>query len=82
MSIHTFGGVGDETFVNCPDGLLYGPAPDAEDTFSYCPYCGDDTDTESHRVDGELSEVFCEKTITSTYRFCPNCGVNLKEEVN
>ena len=78
MSTHSINGVGDDTFVNCPSGLLYGPAEDAENIFNYCPYCGEDTENKNHTVDKEISEVFCDNTIMSTYRFCPNCSVRIK----
>lgn len=75
MSDHTSSGVGAETAVYCPEANSeFGPKPSAQDTFNYCPYCGESTDSKNHRVDTEISEVFCEETGMSTYRFCPNCG--------
>lgn len=79
MTEHTVSGVGEQTIVTCSNGGLFGPASRAEDEYSYCPYCGEDTDNSSHRVDVSLSEVFCDESSMSNYRFCPNCGDRIEE---
>jgi hypothetical protein len=75
---HETAGVGEETRVRCPkDGALYGPHPDSTEPFHYCPYCGDGVDDEQHDAQTVDGEVFCEKTIMSTYRYCPGCGAEV-----
>lgn len=71
---HSFEGVGRETRVYCPEnGLLSVSEPQDFDP-DYCPYCGGDTENDSHRVDSEVCEVFCENSTQSTWRYCPMCG--------
>lgn len=73
---HKVRGVGRETRVLCePKTEAYGPHPDAENTFEYCPYCGSETDDGIHEsVEGVQGELFCPTTSMSTYRYCPGCG--------
>lgn len=68
-------GLGAATRVYCPrTEEWYGPHPEAGFDVSFCPYCGGDATNDDHRIDREVCEVFCENTIQSTWRFCPNCG--------
>ena len=70
---HLAYGVGGDTKVECPvDNRAYGPAGSFD--VDYCPYCGAETSDGEHRVDRYVSEVFCENTGMSTYRYCPGCG--------
>lgn len=70
---HLVYGVGEETKVECPvHDRAYGPGGSFQ--VDYCPYCGGEVTDEAHRVDFAVSEVFCETTGMSTYRYCPGCG--------
>lgn len=75
MTEHSVEGVGTGTRVYCgKTDSEYGPYTQAKSEFDFCPYCGADTDTETHDVQVSLDEVFCENTSMSTWRYCPNCG--------
>lgn len=82
MTEHTTGGVGEDTFVECIDGVRYGPANDAVEEYKFCPYCGEPVDDSYHEVvdvgENEL-EVFCDNTVMSTYRYCPECGKKVRD---
>lgn len=74
MTEHTLSGVAEDTYVYCPEAdETFGPGGESVD-FEYCFYCGEAAHNERHRVDEEISEIFCDNTIMSTYRYCPHCG--------
>ena len=80
---HIVEGVAEETVTKCPDTAdQYGPGASDEAEPNYCPYCGEVVRNDDHRVEGEVSEVFCENTAMSTWRFCPGCGDRTDEETD
>lgn len=72
---HTVTGTETETVVECPQtGHQYGPGAQPETSANWCPYCSADVKDEDHRVARRFSEVFCDRTPMSSWRYCPGCG--------
>lgn len=75
---HHVYGVGEKTKVECPiEDRAYGPGGSFQ--VDYCPYCSADVTDDDHRVDFGVSEVFCDNTSMSTYRYCPGCGTEVSD---
>lgn len=82
LNIHELSGVGEDTSVFCPHaGGRVGPEDGAADALTFCPYCGDESDSAEHRTHRDRAEVSCPNTTMSTWRYCPNCGEGLNPDV-